>query len=202
MKGGDVLVNLGCGRGGPGLWLAEEAGAHLIGLDFSAVAVAQAARRAGLGGDRAGHRSRRFQQGDLIATGLSNGVADAAVSIDALHFPADRARAVAEARRILRRGGRLMLTGWSPTASNDRRLPERHRPTDWPADLAAAGFTGIECRNHPAWDRTFRAIYAAALSRGDPGGDSALPDFQEEARRLLPTAHLLRRVLVTATYGL
>jgi hypothetical protein len=44
------LVDLACGRGGPGLWLARAAGAALTGVDFSAVAVAQAAGRAALFG--------------------------------------------------------------------------------------------------------------------------------------------------------
>jgi len=34
---GQALVDLGCGRGGPGLWLARAADATLTGVDFSAV---------------------------------------------------------------------------------------------------------------------------------------------------------------------
>jgi SAM-dependent methyltransferase len=50
-----TLVDLGCGRGGPGLWLAREANVSLVGVDFSAVAIDQAIRRAALFGlaDRA-----------------------------------------------------------------------------------------------------------------------------------------------------
>jgi len=47
---GQTLVDLGCGRGGPGLWLAREAGALLIGVDFSPVAADQATHRAVLFG--------------------------------------------------------------------------------------------------------------------------------------------------------
>jgi hypothetical protein len=36
---GETLVDLGCGRGGPGLWLAQSQGVSLISVDFSAVAV-------------------------------------------------------------------------------------------------------------------------------------------------------------------
>jgi SAM-dependent methyltransferase len=42
---GQTLVDLGCGRGGPGLWLTREAGVSLVGVDFSPVAVDQAAHR-------------------------------------------------------------------------------------------------------------------------------------------------------------
>jgi SAM-dependent methyltransferase len=38
---GQTLVDLGCGRGGPGLWLAREADVSLVGVDFSPVAVAE-----------------------------------------------------------------------------------------------------------------------------------------------------------------
>ena len=91
---GNRLVDLGCGRGGPGLWLAQSQGTALIGVDFSTVAVRQATARAGLFGlaDRA-----RFVVGDLAATGLAEGVADAVVSIDALHFAADPTAAAREA---------------------------------------------------------------------------------------------------------
>ena len=41
---GATLVDVGCGRGKPGLWLSRETGAALIGVDWSPVAVASAAR--------------------------------------------------------------------------------------------------------------------------------------------------------------
>jgi hypothetical protein len=47
---GQTLVDLGCGRGGPGLWLARSRGASLIGVDFSPVAIQQASDRAALFG--------------------------------------------------------------------------------------------------------------------------------------------------------
>jgi len=45
LKTGNVLADLGCGRGGPGLWLARAADADLLGIDFSPVAVTQATGR-------------------------------------------------------------------------------------------------------------------------------------------------------------
>ncbi len=43
---GATLVDLGCGRGGPGLWLARAMNARLVGIDWSSVAVELAAQRA------------------------------------------------------------------------------------------------------------------------------------------------------------
>jgi ubiquinone/menaquinone biosynthesis C-methylase UbiE len=190
-----TLVDLGCGRGGPGLWLAREAGALLVGVDFSPVAVDQAAHRAALFG-LAGRA--RFAVGDLVQTGLPAAAADAAVSIDAFHFAADPAAAAAEARRILRPGRRLVLTNWQPKVPGDPRLPGRSR-IDWPPLLRGAGFTGIEMEARPEWQDTFTRVYQVALGLGDPGDDALLADLQAEARQRLPLAGLHDRVTVIAT---
>ena len=128
LRPGQTLIDLGCGRGGPGLWLARETGASLVGVDFSPVAVDQATPRAALFGlaSRA-----RFAVGELTHTGLPKASADAAVSVDAFHFAADPAAAAAEARRIIRPGRRLVLTNWQPKAPGDTRLPRRAR-INWP----------------------------------------------------------------------
>ena len=46
LRPGDLLVDLGCGRGGPGLWLARATKARLVGLDFSPKGIALAIRTA------------------------------------------------------------------------------------------------------------------------------------------------------------
>jgi ubiquinone/menaquinone biosynthesis C-methylase UbiE len=192
---GQTLADLGCGRGGPGLWLAREAGAQLIGVDFSPVAADQATHRAVLFGltGRA-----RFVVGDLTRTGLPTATADAAVFVDAFHFAADPAAAAAEARRILRPGRRLVLTNWQPNVPGDSRLPTRAR-IDWPSLLRGAGFTRVEMEARPEWHDTYTRVYRVALDLGDPGDDALLADLQDEARQRLPLAGLQDRVVVVAT---
>jgi ubiquinone/menaquinone biosynthesis C-methylase UbiE len=192
---GQTLVDLGCGRGGPGLWLARETNASLIGVDFSPVAVDQAAHRAALFGlaDRA-----RFAVGDLTRTGLPQASADAVVSIDAFHFAADPAAAADEARRILRPGRRLVLTNSQPKDPNDPRLPGRMR-INLPQLLRSAGFADIEVAARPEWHDLWTRVYRVALDLGDPSGDVLLADLQDEARHRLPVANLIHRVVVTAT---
>ena len=78
---GSILADLGCGRGGPGLWLARETGADLIGIDQSPTAIEQAAQRIpefGLVG------RARFLRGDLCATGLPDQSCDGAVSLSCM----------------------------------------------------------------------------------------------------------------------
>src|SRR5215472_18043370 len=43
---GEQIADLGCGRGGPGQWIAGATGAALVGIDFSPVALEQARARA------------------------------------------------------------------------------------------------------------------------------------------------------------
>lgn len=195
LRPGETLADLGCGRGGPGLWLARESGVSLVGVDFSPVAVGQATHRASLFG-LAGRA--RFVVGDLAHTGLPEASADAAVSIDAFHFAADPAAAAREVRRVLRPGRRLVLTNWQPKVSGESRLPRRSR-IDWPQLLRSAGFTGIEMQARPEWHDAYTRVYRVALSLGDPGDDALLAELQDEARHRLPVADLVNRVAITAT---
>jgi len=192
---GQTLVDLGCGRGGPGLWLAQEAAVSLLGVDFSPVAVEQATRRAVL--FRLAGRAR-FVVGDLARTGLPDASADAAVSVDAFHFAADPAAAAAEVRRVLRPCRRLVLTNWQPKVPGDPRLPARAR-IDWPQLLRGAGFADIELEARPEWHDLFTRVYRVALDLGDPGDDALLASLQDEARQRLPEADLRHRVVVIAT---
>ncbi|MFC7708671.1 class I SAM-dependent methyltransferase [Micromonospora lupini] len=195
---GAILADLGCGRGGPGLWLARTTGATLVGIDFSPVATTLARQRAATFGMQA---NAHFVVADLSATGLADHAVASAISVDALQYASDRIAAAVEARRILRPGGRLILTGWHPRQRGDSRLPERHRFSDWPGALTHAGFVDVECTERPDWTEVYLRIYRTALGLGDPAGDRALEGLQAEARSRLPTAHLLHRVLVTAAAG-
>ncbi len=56
----------------------------------------------------------------------------------------------------------------------------------------------MRCHHRRAWDTTWTRIYRIALSLGDPGKDTVLAGCQDEAHRRLRTAHLLRRVAITA----
>jgi SAM-dependent methyltransferase len=100
----DVVVDLACGAGGPGLWVAKHTGAQLIGRDLSPMAVQRAAERV----DGLGLTGRaEFAQGSFEQTGLGTGCADAVMTVDALQYAPDKTKAINEVARILRPGGRL-----------------------------------------------------------------------------------------------
>jgi SAM-dependent methyltransferase len=190
---GGALVDLACGRGGYGLEIAARTGAQLAGVDFSAEAVRQAREHA-----RQLRATAEFRIGDLAATGLDAGSADAVLCVDAIQFASRPGAAYREIARVLTSGGRVVLTCWEPLDRDDERLPERLRRVDLGAGLAAAGFGDVEVRDRPGWRAAERAMWeeAAAL---DPGDDPALRSFHDEGVRSLEIFGLVRRVMATAT---
>ena len=192
---GGQLVDLACGRGGPGMWIAREAGADVIGVDFSPEAVAQASMRRVLFGldDRAS-----FVIGTLESTGLSAGGADAAVCVDAFQFADDSAAAAGEIRRILRPGGHVVLTSWEAVDRADELVSERIRAVDLVGSLRVAGFSDIRAEERPDWHETARLLWEAALTLAE-NGDPAVASTRAEAQRSLETHDRIRRVMATAT---
>ena len=147
----DVIADIGCGRGGPGLWVIAQTGAHLVGVDISRMALDEARARARSLGltDRS-----TWQEGSFEATGLADGSLDAVMSVDALLFTPDKEAAARELARVLRPGGRLVLTTWdyhSQPAGRPPQVPD-HRPL-----LGAAGFDVLAYEETTDWrQRQFR----------------------------------------------
>ena len=193
LDAGDLLLDLACGRGGYGLEAARRTGARLIGVDFSEAAVRQASAHA----ERLG-RVAEFRMGNLVATSLDAHCVDAVLVVDAIQFAPDASAAYAELRRVLRPGGRAVLTCWEAVDRSDESVPARLREVGLEGGLRAAGFTEVEVVDRPAWRVAERAMWeeAAAL---DPGGDPALESFHDEGVRTLAVFDRLRRVLATAT---
>jgi ubiquinone/menaquinone biosynthesis C-methylase UbiE len=153
----DKIADLGCGRGGPGRWVAMATGAALIGLDISEAALEQARARARQTGitDRVSYKTGAFD-----ATGLETASVDGAMSIDVIWAIPDKAGGFVEAARILKPKARLVFVDWErdlsppgyPGPVND------HRPF-----LEAAGFE-VELRQfRPEADAMRRAFYEKML---------------------------------------
>jgi SAM-dependent methyltransferase len=191
---GDVLLDLACGRAWYGLEIAARAGAKLIGVDFSAEAVRQAAEQA---------RQRRrddaeFQTGDLTASGLPDRSVNAVLCTDSIQFPEQPDAAYRELRRVLVPGGRVVLTSWEAVEPGDQRLSERIRRVDLGAGLRAAGFIDVAVRERPRWLALEQDMWREAVAL-DPEARPALRSFHDEGVRSLGYIDGLRRMMAMAT---
>jgi ubiquinone/menaquinone biosynthesis C-methylase UbiE len=144
---GSTLADIGCGRAGPGLWVAMATGARLVGIDIAENALAAARMRAAA--MKLGERAE-FRQGSFDETGLAEGAVDAVMSVDALLFAVDKSIAVREMRRIIRPGGRLVFTSWDYHSQPLGRPPQvdDHRPL-----LSSAGFEVLAYEETIDWRR-------------------------------------------------
>lgn len=190
----DVLLDLACGRGGYGLWLARETGCRVIGVDFSEVAVTDACGRIQ---QFAVDGRADFRVGELEATGLPDASADAVLCVDAIQFAADRSNAMSEVRRVLKPGGIVVVTTWEALDRTDEVLPERIRNLDVAAAMTAGGLVDVIVVDKPDWRDTEQKLWDTVMAI-DAGEDQGLKDAQEEgaavSTTLLPRSS---RVLAT-----
>ncbi len=155
-----TLADLGCGRGGVGLWLARAFSCSLVGVDISPAGVAISSRRAA---DFVPAGQARFQVGTFADTELPDECADGAVSMDALPFAPDRAAAFAEVRRILRPGGRFAFT-----CAEDTITPERPNAIEsWEPLVVEAGLAYVARVPVEGWHEQWERLYKVWLAHED-----------------------------------
>ena len=112
------------------------------GVDLSREMLAVA--RANL--ERAGLSHCMVRQGDITQLPLPADSADAVTLHQVLHYAADPAAVVAEAARILRRGGRLVVVDFAPHDQEILRDQHAHRRLGFADDEVAGWFAaaGLE----------------------------------------------------------
>ncbi|MFW6724800.1 class I SAM-dependent methyltransferase [Streptomyces sp. MAR4 CNY-716] len=162
---GAPVADLGCGPGHVTGWLAER-GVRAVGVDLSPGMIALARRE---------HPAAEFREGDLLRLPAADGEFGAAVALySVIHLePAELAPAFAEARRVLRPGGRLLVAfhagtevrhlddWWGHPVDVDFRFLE---PSAVAVLLRAAGFdveATLERAHYPEEPETTRAYLLA-----------------------------------------
>ena len=103
---GTRLLDAGCGAGLLAL-LASLRGAQVSALDASAALVDVARKRM---------PTADIRVGDLEALPFADSSFDAVTAVNSVFYAADMAAAVRELVRVVRRGGRVVVTAWGPPA--------------------------------------------------------------------------------------
>lgn len=200
LRAGDRVVDLACGAGGPGLFVAREARARLVGIDFSRVGIHLAARRA----------IDRDVDADFVvavasATALAGARVQGILSVDALQYLPDKRAALREVWRVLAPGGRFAFTAFELDPERVAGLPVLG--TDPVADyeplLDDTGFTVESCDETTHWqdrlEATYRAVVAAHDTLAGEMGQQALGALLMEVSLTLELRPYRRRVIVVAS---
>jgi ubiquinone/menaquinone biosynthesis C-methylase UbiE len=156
-RAGDRLLDAGCGVGGAGLWLAEQFGAHVYGVNVNHPQLRLSRRRA------EGQPQARiwFSAQDYTEMGIADHTFDIVWGLESICHCEDKAAFVREAFRVLRDGGRLMVADFFQSrdsvsdadASRIRAwtkgwaIPNLASVDGFGACLAASGFTNITYRD-------------------------------------------------------
>lgn len=105
---GKRLLDVACGAGGPTLRIAAGTGASVVGLDVHEQAIKTANS---LAAERALGHIAEFRVADAAQPlPFTDGSFEAVTCIDAINHLPERPRVIAECRRVLKVGGRLLFT--------------------------------------------------------------------------------------------
>lgn len=109
---GEAVVDLGCGRGVECFLAARAVGAegHVIGVDMLDSMLGIARSGAAQVAINLGYENMEFQKGYLESLPMETGSVDLVISNCVLNLTADKRRTFAEIRRILRPGGRVVVS--------------------------------------------------------------------------------------------
>lgn len=202
IRPGEVLMDLGCGAGGPALWMVRECQVRCVGIDASSIGL-----------ERAPHRAKHLGLAQMItlAVGhfdrlaLGTEAADAVMSVDALQYAPDKDAAFAECARVLRTGGRLVFTAFEIDGDRATAFPVfgADPVDDFRPVLQRAGFSIDAYEETIGWqDRmtsTYRAVLDARSVLTQEMGAAAAAALFFEAAVALERQIFRRRVFVAST---
>ena len=154
---GSKLLDIGCGAGGPGLFIAEQKMLRLTGVDPIQQAVDQALEFSKA--FKLAYKPK-FMRGHFCDIPLESDSVDMAISIDSLWPVYDKMAALKEAKRVIRQGGRFIFTNWDIVSIDPGQALEH------------AGFKLIDRWTDPGWKSYQEAVYDGIIKN--------IPALQQE----------------------
>jgi ubiquinone/menaquinone biosynthesis C-methylase UbiE len=141
----DTLLDLGTGTGRMLELFSPEIGRG-VGIDLNPEMLGVA--RANL--ERAGLKNCTVRQGDIYNLALGRDAFDVVIVHQVLHFLDDGGRAIREAARVLRPGGRLMVVDFAPHDLEFLREQHAHRRLGFAAETVTQwmGVAGLDLVLH------------------------------------------------------
>ncbi len=108
LKPADHVLEIGCGSGGPALFMARTAGCRVTGIDINEHAIANAQ---GLAQEQGLEAQVRFYQADARQRlPFEDETFNSALCIDAINHLPDRWHVLQQWHRVLKPGGRILFT--------------------------------------------------------------------------------------------
>lgn len=176
LRAGETVVDLGSGAGGDVIRAAQRVGprGRAIGVDMTAEMIWRARENA----RPLGIANAEFRLGEIEQLPLPDGAADVVISNCVINLVPDKLRAFREAFRVLKPGGRLVISDMVSRGP----LPEeiRRNPDAWAACIAgasdldeylnmlrAAGFSQVELL--AAGDASPGQVFSATVRAIKPG---------------------------------
>lgn len=188
MKSGENVCDLGCGYGAAAaLWQRE------FGVDVTGITISAKQHRYGVAAVANPHV--RLIHGDALASGLAAASFDVVTAVESSEHMADKGKFLLEVKRLLRSGGRCVITAWltrdRPGTWETRfllepicregRLPNMVSGEEYRGMLSAAGFRAMQyedltSRVRKTWGVIARRVGARLLR--DPSFRRLLNDPQ------------------------
>jgi cyclopropane fatty-acyl-phospholipid synthase-like methyltransferase len=171
----DRVLDAGCGMGGSALWLAETYGAHVVGIAVSGGQLREARRAAAL--RRLDHLVT-FSRQDYTAMALEDASFDVVWAFESVCHALCKRDFLAEAFRVLRPGGRLVMADyfrrarplplgdekWFHRAVDGSAVRDLDTPDEFFATMRDVGFRDIDFEDRTDQiERSLRKLYYFAL---------------------------------------
>lgn len=153
LRENDLLVDLGCGAGGVGLWFAQQFKCRLVGIDQSFGGIEIARLRAL---NWPSIQESNFHVATFEKLPIGDACAMSVISIDALPFAQDVDVALAEINRVLVNGGQLIFTTRALNPNGDKA---KSFGVQWEWALMRNGFEVAEIYERKGVSELWRAVY-------------------------------------------